>query len=300
MTEPDKQEVIELSQEEISFLRESVGIDVQTISDLEKGLQATDEAFKGREGSDVNPLVSVLLSTVVCEGPDAFADYAQYSFGEIYEAAIDDSDVVHALVLGYKLGVAQKNGTCANNLGALNYMGELVEQDYQKAAALYNQAIDWGCYQSIVNLGYIYEYGRTGEPDYYQAFMYYSLAAALDQHPEALYKLGDLFNRGKPFSRNKGKAVQLWEKSLEVSDDLEISAQAAIRIAPLTLNPDDAESGVEFNPMRGLELYEIAENGIRISLDNGLTYYKKRLTEAIEGQQRARELLDNTCIASSE
>lgn len=30
-------------------------------------------------------------------------------------------------------------------------------------------AMDAGCYQSIVNLGYIYEYGRTGDPDYAKA-----------------------------------------------------------------------------------------------------------------------------------
>ena len=50
-----------------------------------------------------------------------------------------------------------------NDLGALYYMGDLVEQDYAKAAELYEMAADAGCFQSIINLGYIYEYGRTGQ-----------------------------------------------------------------------------------------------------------------------------------------
>ena len=38
-----------------------------------------------------------------------------------------------------------------NDLGALYYMGDLVEQDYAKAAELYEMAADAGCFQSIIN-----------------------------------------------------------------------------------------------------------------------------------------------------
>ena len=77
-----------------------------------------------------------------------------------------------------------------NDLGALYYMGDLVEQDYAKAAELYEMAADAGCFQSIINLGYIYEYGRTGKPDHTKAYQWYSLAAALAPSSEAVYKLG--------------------------------------------------------------------------------------------------------------
>lgn len=59
-----------------------------------------------------------------------------------------------------------------NDLGALYYMGDLVEQDYAKAAELYEMAADAGCFQSIINLGYIYEYGRTGKPDHTKAYQW--------------------------------------------------------------------------------------------------------------------------------
>ena len=44
-----------------------------------------------------------------------------------------------------------------------------------------------------MNLGYIYEYGRTGAPDHQKAYQFYSLAAALKPDCEAVYKLGDMF-----------------------------------------------------------------------------------------------------------
>ena len=33
-----------------------------------------------------------------------------------------------------------------NDLGALYYAGEIVDQDYVKAAELYEMAVDYGCY----------------------------------------------------------------------------------------------------------------------------------------------------------
>ena len=65
-----------------------------------------------------------------------------------------------------------------NDLGALYYMGDLVEQDYAKAAELYEMAADAGCFQSIINLGYIYEYGRTGKPDHTKAISVFARRSA--------------------------------------------------------------------------------------------------------------------------
>ena len=43
--------------------------------------------------------------------------------------------------------------------------------------------------------------------------------------------------------------------------------------------------------MRALELYQLAERGLRVDIAHGQTYYEKRLQEALEGQERMRELL---------
>ena len=159
-----------------------------------------------------------------------------------------------------------------NDLGALYYMGDLVEQDYAKAAELYEMAADAGCFQSIINLGYIYEYGRTGKPDHTKAYQWYSLAAALAPSSEAVYKLGDMFGRGRAVPQDKSKAYRLYERSLElVRDDVEF-VQPAIRIAAMLIDPDAPSCGID--------------------IANGMTYYTKRLREAIEGQEKARKLVE--------
>ncbi|MCI6334064.1 MAG: hypothetical protein MR770_09890 [Desulfovibrio piger] len=57
---------------------------------------------------------------------------------------------------------------------------------------------------------------------------------------------------------------------------------------------DDKEIslGIESDPLRALALFQQAEIGLRLDIADGQTYYRARLEEAIEGQRRARELLD--------
>lgn len=49
---------------------------------------------------------------------------------------------------------------------------------------------------------------------------------------------------------------------------------------------------VELNPLRALILFQQAEIGLRIDIADGQTYYAKRLNKALEGQQKARALVD--------
>ena len=93
-----------------------------------------------------------------------------------------------------------------NDLDALYYMGDLVEQDYAKAAELYEMAADAGCYQSVINLGYIYKYGRIGGRISLWPCRWYSLAPSC----EAAYKLGDMFARRRAVSRDMKKAYRLY------------------------------------------------------------------------------------------
>ena len=197
-----------------------------------------------------------------------------------------------ALVVAYKMRISDGDADCMNDLGALYYMGEIVPQDYDRAAELYTMAADNGCYQSIINLGYIHEYGRTGTPDPQEAYRCYALAAALAPSSEALYKLGDMYSRGKAVPRNVRRAHDLWERSLEQSTTVVETAQPAIRIAQLILGPDREAAGLELDPLRALSLFQQAEVGLRIDIANGASYYRKRLQQAIDGQQQARDLMD--------
>ncbi len=138
----------------------------------------------------------------------------------IRAAASRSEEVCTVLVMGYELGISVCSAACMNDLGSLYYMGELVPQDYARAAKLYEQAMDHGCFQSIINLGYIYEYSRTGEADHQKAYQCYALASALQPSCEAVYKLGDMYSRGEAVPSSMGKACQLWERSLELAESV--------------------------------------------------------------------------------
>ena len=50
-----------------------------------------------------------------------------------------------------------------------------------------------------------------------------------------------------------------------------------------------------------LTLYQRTEIGLRIDIANGMTYYTKRLREAIEGQEKARKLVEmDDCVIDRE
>lgn len=223
---------------------------------------------------------------------DDFARYVNENMQRIHALAPMFPEVAEMVVLGLKVGIAEGSGACMNDLGALYYRGDLVEQDYHRAAELYHMAADAGCYQSIINLGYIYEYGRTGAPDYVKAYQWYSLAAALAPSCEAVYKLGDMFSRGRAVPRDMRRAHQLYERSLDLADSETEAAQPAIRIAKMLIDPEGPSYGVEPNPLRALALFQQAEIGLRIDIAHGFTYYAKRLQEAVEGQAQARALLE--------
>lgn len=245
------------------------------------------------ETQNAEDLLRELGQVLFSGGGDAFASFVSQNSARIREAARYDEHVAEVLVLGYKLGISADSGACMNDLGALYYMGELVEQDYARAAELYEMAMAHGCYQSIVNLGYIYEYGRTGEKDLGKAYRYYALAAALAPSSEAVYKLGDMYTRGVTGERDVMKAKALWERSLELAQGLAEFAQPAIRIAKLLIDAEAVARGVKRDPLRALHLFQQAEIGLRIDItENGMTYYQRRLEEAIEGQERARALVE--------
>lgn len=137
-----------------------------------------------------------------------------------------------------------------------------------------------GSVQSSINLGYIYEYGRIGEPDYAHAFECYSFTLALKISPEALYKLGDLYNRGKGIPQNKRKAFQLYVRSLDLAESYTDRAHPTLRIAKIIVDPkgDWEAYGTTCDPLKALSLFQNAEHGYRLLiLNENFTYYKKHL-----------------------
>ena len=208
------------------------------------------------------------------------------------EALAQDPSVEDVLLAGYRVGIAFGSDACMNALGVHYYLGDFFEQDFAKAKELYQMAVGHGNLQSLVNLGYIYEYGRTDKPDYQKAYECYSLAAALAPSFEAAYKLGDMYAHGKAVERDMRRAHMLRERSLELSQGVVERAQPAVRIAQLLVDPECERWGIDPNPLRALKLFQDAEVGLRIDIADGQHYHKRRLREAIEGQEVARALLE--------
>lgn len=220
---------------------------------------------------------------------DEMCDYIQELWPTILEMSKMSQELADLVVISYKQAIAEEHGPSMNNLGALYYNGELVEQDYKKAAELYEMAGANGEIQGYVNLGYIWEYGRMGEKDPHKAYQCYALACALEEHFEALYKLGDMYSKGMGVKKNMITAITLWQKSLSVSEGLPQECHAALRLGKIIVDPEKARKlGQPYEPLLALNFFLKAEIGFRVEIKNGLTYYSKQLREAMEGQEKAR------------
>lgn len=108
-------------------------------------------------------------------------------------------------------------------LGTLFYKGTQVPQDYRRAEAYYEKGAKADTYFGLVNLGYIYYYGRTtGTPDYRKALDCYQKAAMLPdsqevgrisqgqpEKTEAIYKISDIYDKGQGVARDEAYARNL-------------------------------------------------------------------------------------------
>ncbi len=282
-TEEDLTRIAELAEVKLLIQDESEGLGEMLVSeDLDFSIEIKKTLL--------NEMAQAAFNTTLDE--DSFFIFWCENRERIRDAAQMSDEVAEMLLLGFKLAITSGSALSMNCLGALYYMGDIVEQDYEKAAELYERAMDAGCYQSIINLGYIYEYGRIGKPDHDKAYQFYSLAAALAPSSEALYKLGDMFSRGKAVPRDMRKAFALYKRSLQLAEgDVEI-AQPAIRLAKILIDPMSWDFGVDADPLEALRLFQMAEIGLRKDIADGQYYYEKRLQEAIEGQKKAREAIE--------
>ena len=74
------------------------------------------------------------ISQQVISDPDGFAECVAVNRERIFDAARLDQIVSDALVVAYKMRISDGDADCMNDLGALYYMGEIVPQDYDRAA----------------------------------------------------------------------------------------------------------------------------------------------------------------------
>lgn len=263
---------------------------------FEEGLDLDDDDIPLPVPPTDNPTSDDVTETisriVIMDEPEEFADYIWTNIDLLSHLSVIDSSVKEVVELGFKYYIARGLSGSACDLGALYYSGLIFEQDYAKAKELFEMAVDMGNSKALINLGYIYEYGRLGKPDPKKAFEMYARSAALIGNYEALYKFGDMYSKGMAVKKDMRAAVSLWAKSYDASESSLEKGHSAFRLAKVILTDEADDLGLGYDPLIALNFFQEAEFSFRIEIKNGATYYQKSLEEAIEGQKKARELLD--------
>lgn len=109
------------------------------------------------------------------------------------------------------------DATAQVNVGYAYQKGEVVPQDYSKAAFWYRKAAEQGNAWGQYDLGLLYATGRGVERDYYNASIWYRKAA--DQgNGRAQYLLGDLYEGGYGVRQDYALAVVWYRKAADQGD----------------------------------------------------------------------------------
>ena len=199
--------------------------------------------------------------------------------------------LIDAIIELLEDAASEGNAEAMNDLGSHYYVGRRgFPQDFTQAMRLYEQAAENGSRQAQENLGYCYYYGRNGEKDYEKAFHYFALGA-FDGHIISLYKIGDMYRNGYYVEKNEREAFLIYERCLETMTD-EAAGETA---GPVYLRYGDMKlegRGTEQDAEAAQWAYQNAERYLGRMVRTGDAMYEKSLRQAIEGQEKARALLE--------
>ncbi len=176
---------------------------------------------------------------------------------------------------------------------------------FRAAELLYLHAAERDNPWAFLDLGYVYSYDRC-EGKYFQgtfdagiepkdagayplddrSFECYERAAQAEL-PEAIYKLGDMYQQGRGCQANDVKTFELYERAFEVYQHQApvLWGSAAIRLA--TCFEDGRGCTQDFE--KALQWYRTAETGLDIAVRNGDSWYGRQLKRARSGVKRMRQ-----------
>lgn len=99
-------------------------------------------------------------------------------------------------------------------LGALLYVGDIIERDSVRAFQLFKSAAEQGDTDALLYLGFCYEDGEVTEKDDEKAFEYY-LKSAESGNAEGQFNAGLCYENGKGTEKDPELAIYWYRKAAE-------------------------------------------------------------------------------------
>ena len=147
------------------------------------------------------------------------------------------------------------NADAMNSLADMYYFGEGVDKDRVKALELYQKAFDKGSVDAQVNLGVLYINGDVVKQDTKKGFSMIKNASEAG-NALGLRRFADAYQFGIVVEKNFLKAIDLYEKSL----DVENSSNAMVNLGQIYSNTNYSNRNIE----KAISYYKRASE-----LDNG-------------------------------
>ncbi len=105
-----------------------------------------------------------------------------------------------------------------NQIGAMYYSGEGVEQDYIEAAEWFEKAANLGDAAAMANIGWMYFNGEGVEQNYEKGFEWCNKSANLG-NTTAMNYIGLMYYNGEGVEQDYEKALEWYEKSAELGNE---------------------------------------------------------------------------------
>lgn len=128
----------------------------------------------------------------------------------LYEGVFGESDLAKSVEY-LSLAASAGDVYAAYQMGLI--LGE--QEDYEGAAAFFNQSAEKGHPAAMAILGVMYDEGEGVQQDYQSAFIWYQKAAE-HGHAGAMYNLGSMYYNGEGVTQDFTTAIQWFEKAAEL------------------------------------------------------------------------------------
>ena len=218
---------------------------------------------------------------------------AAVALGFIYDT-VDDN--YQQALDSYQLAATQHDPIGAFDLGLIYEKGKGRPIDFEKARECYQQAVDLGHSQAMVQLAGLYFNGLVGSRDEQQALSLYKKAATLGER-DALYQLGLLSETGVATALDFSAAIQYYQQAADKGDEKAMLALARIYQYGLGVPKDNQQAATYYKKLAVLgnayAQYQLATFSYEGIDGKRMPQQGKQLLQQAEdnGSQQARRVL---------